>query len=195
MKARLLALTAVLLITAFLPLFAVGIGKSAFGASESAYESATPEDADSKNILPGLVAAACEDDFCPEAAKAAAIIINTCLYYDKSSFDMTNKEVYTPEVKLSEEKTNAVNSGSELYITIDGEIKYIPFSKTSCGYTIADENYPYLCPVASPWDCFYAEFDKNAACSGISMSGINYLCQNGFTAEEAIKWYLPNAKI
>ena len=195
MKTRLLALTAALIVTAFLPLLAVGIGKSTADAPKAPSQSATPEQADSENRFLALVAAACEDDFCPEATKAAAIIINTCLSCDKSSFDAANVEDYASGTEFDEEQVKAVKSGSRLCITIDGEIKYIPFSKASRGYTQADEKYPYLCEVASPWDCFDADFDKNAECTGVSLSGINHLCQNGCSAEEAIRWYLPGAEI
>ncbi len=45
----------------------------------------------------------------------------------------------------------------------------------------------YLCAVASPWDSFSGE----TAGDGVSTTGINYLCERGLSAEEALRWYLP----
>ena len=58
-----------------------------------------------------------------------------------------------------------------------------------------NENYKYIHSVASPWDCYQTDFDANAECVGVSLSGIDYLCKNGYSAEEALLWYLPDFEI
>ena len=70
-----------------------------------------------------------------------------------------------------------------------------PYSETSNGTTYKNENYKYIHSVASPWDCYQTDFDANAECVGVSLSGIDYLCKNGCSAEEALLWYLPDFEI
>lgn len=69
------------------------------------------------------------------------------------------------------------------------------YSETSNGTTYKNENYRYIHSVASPWDCYQTDFDANAECVGVSLSGIDYLCKNGYSAEEALLWYLPDFEI
>ncbi|MBQ1506916.1 MAG: hypothetical protein IIZ36_00650 [Ruminococcus sp.] len=202
MKARVSALVAVLIVTALLPIVAVGIGKSNVKSPDSTVESAVSESGNNNEILPGLIAAVCGESFCPEAVKAVAIIINTCLIADESSFNLESRDEYIPESELNNldpdfynQITDAVRINSNNYILIEKKAQYIPFSKISNGGTISNPEYPYIQPVASPWDCFADDYDKNAECDGVSLSGINYLCENGYTAEEAIKWYIPAAEI
>lgn len=73
---------------------------------------------------------------------------------------------------------------------------YIPIVKISEGFTATDDEYPYIESVASPWDAFFEDFDKdqNYPC-GISVAGINYLSKKGFKYKDSLSWYLPNFSI
>ncbi len=77
-----------------------------------------------------------------------------------------------------------------------GNMVYIPLVKISSGHTVTSDEYPYIQEVASPWDTLEDGFniDKQDQC-GISVAGIEYLCKNSSTAEEAISWYLPDFEI
>ena len=75
------------------------------------------------------------------------------------------------------------------------ETKYIPVSPLSNGQTQTDDNYPYLTSVASPWDCLSEEYDENLRCVGVSMNGVNYLCTKGYSAEDALLYYLPDFSV
>ncbi|RGS77172.1 hypothetical protein DWX71_07185, partial [Ruminococcus bromii] len=77
----------------------------------------------------------------------------------------------------------------------NSEALFVPYSETSNGTTYKNENYKYIHSVASPWDCYQTDFDANAECVGVSLSGIDYLCKNGCSAEEALLWYLPDFEI
>ena len=85
----------------------------------------------------------------------------------------------------------------DVTITYKGKIVYIPITKTTSGFTVTDENYPYMVSVASPWDVLSAQYYQESAdieC-GVSISGMGYLCENGDTFTEALHWYLPDFEI
>ena len=60
---------------------------------------------------------------------------------------------------------------------------------------VVSDNYPYLTSVASPWDCLSEEYDENLRCVGVSMNGVNYLCAKGYSAEDALLYYLPDFSV
>ena len=61
----------------------------------------------------------------------------------------------------------------------------------SNGCTAVSAEFPYLSPIASPWDCLNAQADEQAACIGVSLCGVDYLCERGYSAEQALCYYLP----
>ena len=129
-------------------------------------------------------------------------MINTDYEINPEYFDLDDKEIYLSKEEL-------INSDKEYYskiesivssidkktLTVKNEKIFIPYSQTSCGYTLDSEDCEYITSVASPWDCFSQDYDENTECIGVSVNGINYLCQNGATAEQALKWYLPEFEI
>lgn len=157
---------------------------------------------DSNAILVGLTAAICNENFCDEAIKAIAILINTDYEINPDNFDLKNKDVYLSEDELDNSKKeyyskikSIVNSMDKKILTLGNEKVFIPYSDISCGYTLDSEDCEYITSVASPWDCFSQDYDENAECIGVSVNGINYLCQSGAGAEQALKWYLPHFEI
>lgn len=204
MKKKIIATVVFLILMAMLPFVAVKFNDPQTTAHITTATKDTPSKPIDKKtkILCGLVAANIKDNYCSETLKAIAIIINTNYKISPDSFDLDDtsvciyeenadssvKEIY-PQIKTS------VNSCKELHLTLDKEKQYIPFSKTSSGCTIVDKNYDYLTSVASPWDCFQKNYDADIKCCGVSISGVDYLCRNGYSAEEALLWYLPGFEI
>lgn len=151
-------------------------------------------------VLCGITAAVCKKSYCGEAVKAIAILINTDYSAQPENFDLNDKSVYLKEDNISDKEyyakvKNAVNSVKELYLINGKEKSFVPYNESSCGYTLNSEKNDSIISVASPWDCFFENYDKNTECIGVSLSGLNYLCQNGAKAEDALKWYLPNFEI
>lgn len=158
--------------------------------------------ADTNEILVGLTAAICNENFSDEAIKAIAILINTDYEVNPDYFDLEDKEIYLSENTLDNSQKEYYSRVEELVksmnkknLTVKNERVFIPYSQISCGHTLDSEDCEYITSVASPWDCFSQSYDENAECIGVSIIGINYLCQSGASAEQALKWYLPEFEI
>ena len=113
---------------------------------------------------------------------------NKEVYLSKDELDNSLKEYYSRVEKI-------VNSIDKKTLTANNENFFIPYSQSSCGYTLASEDCEYITSVASPWDCFSQSYDESSQCIGVSVDGIDYLCKNGANAEQALKWYLPEFEI
>lgn len=202
MKRKIVAIVLFLLIMALLPPVAVKCSglKSDLGQTFDVEETDDSEKVfDSDELLCKLTSELYKDDYCDEALKAIVILLRTDLLADKSKFDINGEDFGFAEddnsdKELSSKIKGVINSSKEL-ITLDGKAEYIPYCEASSGATADSEEYTYLCSVASPWDCYCQSYDPTADCVGVSLSGVNYLCQNGASAEEALKWYLPYLEI
>lgn len=157
---------------------------------------------DNDKSVCGLVAALYKSDYSAETIRAIAILLNNdyCLQPDK--FDLSNAEVciYRENADNSIKEIypqieTIVSSATDLLIYSNEKNVYVPYSPISNGNTVSDENSDYIISVASPWDCFSEDYDNKAECSGVSIEGLNYLCKNGMSAEEALNWYLPKCEI
>ena len=133
----------------------------------------------------------CDNGFCDEAVKALAIIARTnskslekLPYFESNNSDT---ELYARlEKYFNEESTVLCNKGKPVEI---------PVCKCTDGSTVSSNTLDYLSPVASPWDLFSNESEKSRGFAGVSASGIEYLCENGMKAEEALKRYLPKLEL
>ncbi len=208
MKVKILFITAFLLIMALLPFAAAKCSfldinsNQTVSTADSISDGNNGEDDGYEKVLCGLVAAKYKDSYSDETIKAIAILLNTDYTVNPESFDITDKnnciyednsdnslkEIY-PKIKKT------VNSILKLTVNKNGKKLYIPYLDSSNGMTIENDDYDYLTGVASPWDCYTENYDENAECIGVSINGIEYLCKNGASAEEALKWYLPNFDI
>lgn len=169
---------------AALPLAVVRIEKP-LSPSDEPPQAATADNA--QRDVAALAASLCGEDFCDEAIRAMVILANT----DKAEMKANNysdKELYSRVKRI-------YDSDSELYLHKGDESCYIPYAELSGGVTERDENYPFLCPVASPWDCFDERYSADSRCVGVSLRGVNYLCEQGYSAEEALRHYLPDFEI
>lgn len=203
MKRKIIAAVLFLVIMALLPPITVkcSSSRSDFGqTSENNGSDKNGNNFDSDDLLCKITAEIYQENYCDEALRAIVILLRTDISADKSKFVVNEKS--------SDSKENANNSDKELYskinrvinsskelITLNGKTKFIPYCDSSNGATSKSKDYTYLCSVASPWDCFSEQYDSQAECAGVSLNGLNYLCQNGYSAEEALKWYLPNFEI
>lgn len=210
MKMKVIAIILMLTLMAFLPFAAAKIVtkneiKSTISTADNAKaknNSNKENNSDEDKVLCGLVAAIYKNDYSTETIKAITILLNNnysvspnefdlndgsvCLYFE--SADNSIREIY-PQIK------KIVSDSKVLSIYFDNKKQFVPYSQTSNGYTVYNEKYDYISSVASPWDCFSEEYDKNAECNGVSIDGLNYLCKNGMSAEDALRWYLPKCEI
>ncbi len=85
---------------------------------------------------------------------------------------------------------------SDYIITYKNERVAIPMVPQNGGFTSTNDEYPYIQAVASPWDTFSKSYIRGAQYPcGVSIYGIDYLCNDGLSWNEALSWYLPNFTI
>ena len=196
LKNRFIALVLFLFVMAALPLSVVRCDRddSSAGTRDSASPPSTApvtqtlaaEQPDNQKKAICYAASLCREDFCDEALRAAVILANTNRdSWDENSFD-------SPE-ELKKRIHSVYSSEKELFY--QNESKSIPVAPLSNGQTLSDDRYPYLTAVASPWDCLTKDYDENLSCVGVSMNGVNYLCTKGYSAEEALLYYLPGFSV
>lgn len=150
--------------------------------------------------LCGMVAANYDESYCEETLKALAVILYTNYCLAPDDYDLKDSRICILE-------SNAENSVKENYNTIksavsavykkalcsNGKVLYIPFTSSTNGKTSSSSEYPYLTAVASPWDSYSnANYDEHC---GVSLNGINYLCNDGYSYAQALQWYLPDFTI
>lgn len=147
--------------------------------------------------LCGMVAANYDESYCEETLKALAVILYTNYCLAPDDYDLKDSSICILE-------SNAENSVKENYDTIksavsavykkalcsNGKVLYIPFTSSTNGKTSSSSEYPYLTAVASPWDS-YSNANDDEHC-GVSLNGINYLCNDGYSYAQALQWYLPD---
>jgi hypothetical protein len=179
MKKIIAAFTALLLAMAALPVTVVSFSRGVpFPASDAS--------ADSPQQVLQLAAGLCPKDCCDETLRAALIIART----DQRA-GYAQKGVFNSDIEILSRLQGVYNSDRELYLSENGKLRAIPFAAISNGCTVVGTDFPYLSPVASPWDCLNAQADEQAACVGVSLYGVEYLCEQGYSAEQALCYYLP----
>lgn len=150
--------------------------------------------------LCSMVAANYDESYCEETLKALAVILYTNYCLAPDDYDLKDSRICILE-------SNAENSVKENYNTIksavsavykkalcsNGKVLYIPFTSSTNGKTSSSSEYPYLTAVASPWDS-YSNANDDEHC-GVSLNGINYLCNDGYSYAQALQWYLPDFTI
>ncbi|WP_370767423.1 hypothetical protein [Ruminococcus sp.] len=150
--------------------------------------------------LCGMVAANYDESYCEETLKALAVILYTNYCLAPDDYNLKDSRICILE-------SNAENSVKENYNTIksavsavykkalcsNGKVLYIPFTSSTNGKTSSSSEYPYLTAVASPWDS-YSNANDDEHC-GVSLNGINYLCNDGYSYAQALQWYLPDFTI
>lgn len=208
MKSKILSVILFLVIMAVLPLSVINCSFVNSDSKNTKIENNENKSSknelidDKKTLLYGLVAAQYDESYCDETIKAIAILMQSDYDTEPQKFDLSNKSMYLSDEEVENSIISkcsdfkiTVDSVSEIEILKDNKALYIPFTKISNGQTITDKEYNYLFSVASPWDCFNANYTPESKCVGVSICGLDYLCKNGMTAEEALKWYLPEFSI
>ncbi len=188
MKFKILLFLCFFLLMAAVPLLlAYGAVRPAANTEEGA--AATETVTNDTEAVCNAAASLCKKDYCEETIKAVTTIAKN--NYRLKPDEYKNAD-YNSDKEISEIVAECYNSCPEIYI--NNENKYIPCSPCSCGLTDTDESYPYIQAVASPWDCFCEDYSDSNTCVGVSLSGINYLCSNGMTAQEALRVYLSGVR-
>ncbi|MGN1466752.1 MAG: hypothetical protein ACI4W1_00445 [Ruminococcus sp.] len=216
MKSKILAVVLILIVMAVIPIitiqngfffFANNSGDTKDTATENQTQAhAEEKDDDNTEILRGLLYAKYSDDVTDEALRAMAVLFQTDLKADKDCFDLEDKSTYFSEEELKNEHKNSykeikervtsiTESVKNIYIFCNDEISYVPYAQCSSGYTFADENYPGLLSVASPWDRLSKNYSNDNKCAGVSLDGIVFLTEKKNDYKTALMWYLPNYEI
>ena len=147
---------------------------------------------DQKNEKPdpyiSYVTELCDEDYCDEALKAMAIIAKT---NSKLNGKLRSKVNNNSEIELYN-RIKSFCSKIDIIISINNKQTEVPVSKCSNGNTASSPDNKHLTAAASPWDCFSPSYSNDAKCVGVSADGIEYLCENGMSAEDALRWYIPN---
>ncbi len=157
------------------------------------------------SILEGLLYAKYNEELNDETLKAFAVLFNNNLKKNEKAFDLTDKNIYISDLELKEKFSDnytsiiekikkVINDTNNIYIYLNNEITYVPFSECSSGATYTDEKYKNLISVASPWDKISEKYNKDIKCVGVSLNGIKFLT-NYFDYKTALMWYLPKYEI
>lgn len=195
MKRKAAAIFCLLAVMAALPAVTVGMGSKPSARTSA---TATADSTDSANAASekeqvcSAAAQLCRADFCDEAVAAVLCLLKNNL---KAAPDKFPKVKNNSNEELYQRVAAAYNSISELSIRYKGTRQYIPYAECSGGATVADESYPYLSPVASPWDCLSDAYAEGNTCAGVSLCGLDALCKQGCSAKQALAWYLPQLEI
>ena len=183
MKRRFIAVLCFFAAMALLPALSVG-NLIRPNLSSSPDEALSPQ----KNEVIAGAASLCEEDFCDEALRACLIIAHCNLAAGKKPGNNNSDK------ELKKRLAALYDSEKELYLTFENKVVAVPYLSRSNGKTFSNSSLPYLCPVASPWDCVES-YDEALRCEGVSLNGLSFLCRNGMSAEEALLWYLPKLKL
>lgn len=139
----------------------------------------------------------CDENFCDEGLKCVLSIARNNLSLEGQSKESSTESNPQDNIeKTLYKRLKALLGQSDARLSYKSEAVYIPVSSLSSGKTGTGEKYPYMKSVASPWDCLAQDFvyGKNYN-PGVSLYGLNYLCQNGASFKEALKWYLPEFSV
>ena len=133
-----------------------------------------------------------DTSYSEETLKALLILVRNNL---KISPDDNNTNTNTDNVDLYQALEKLLKkSKTELFYN-DKKV-YIPIAELSPGYIKPSDEYTYLKPVASPWDCLCTDFVYGKEyTAGISLYGIDFLCKEGLSAEKALAYYLVDFQI
>lgn len=145
--------------------------------------------------LANLLAYEFREDYNEECLKAVAIILNSnykagvkCKSLSKMDFIKKYKggESYYSII----EKT--VKETENICIKYKGKPAAVPYAYITSGNCESEQ--PYLRDTQSPWDLINNSYTFDAP-EGVSLNGINELCRNGLSCDEALYHYLKNIEI
>lgn len=124
-----------------------------------------------------------------------SLVKNNHRYFEGNNCDPPQSQISNYDDEFFEEMTTLYDQ-TNTEILYKGETVYIPLTKYSEKATATSDEFPYLSSVASPWDSFSTGFnaEEDYPC-GVSIYGINFLCNNGMSYIDALRWYLPMFEI
>ncbi len=182
----------VFLVLSIIPLCSLLYSQPRSPVSANTNKNTKVTDEKDKDIIIKTAAILCNENFCDEGLKCALVIA-------KNNMSISDTTPATEQEKLPDgfyERLLKLYEETTATLEYKGKAVFIPTASLSIGFTQEHPDYPYIKSVASPWDCTHKDFvyGKEYA-RGISMAGINYLCENGMSYTEALKWYLPEFTI
>lgn len=202
MKEKIIALILMFILMALLPFAAAKCSDTNASTNTMSTADTPKKPSDTENYgktLCALLAAKYDESYSTETLKALAIILNTNYKVNPNSFIdddfLTQEEASGSMKEIYPHIKEAADYAKEKTLCINHKAFYIPFSSISNGSTAQSNDYTYLQSVASVWDCYSSDFSEDAKCVGVSINGVNYLCKNGASAENALLWYLPGFEI
>ncbi len=198
MKIKAAAIPVIFLLMATLP-FGAGISakkgmekSKTVSAPATADESESTDNANSDNAL---ICRIIENEFGSGYSQAAlnafALLVSTNYYCEPEKYNSDN---YNSDSEISDNVKQAVNYAANKKLYYNNETVYVPYSSCSNGATLQGE-YTYLSAVASPQDYFSQNYSPDNECFGVSADGIEYLCENDASTEDALLYYLPGFEI
>lgn len=203
MKKMLVLFTSLLILITVIPICVGFKGKTRKSNFDANTDAATKNEQKSTDYLTDIEYIVCDamqyinsDDNKDTKLAVLSVCRNNYIYQKHISAEVTEQKI----TKYSDELYNelvSVLEEPEVSIKYNNTTVFIPLAKSSPGYTICDEKYPYILKVASPWDTFDKSYnnDENSYNCGISVSGIKYLTESGSSFIQALSWYLPDFEI
>lgn len=144
------------------------------------------------NYLTELLAYEFREEYSAETLKAIGIILNSNYKSGEKPKRMT-KEDFIKKHKNGERYYSLLeNTAKEIKnktIIYKGKSAAIPYSYITSG--VCESDYPYLRDTANPWDLINSEYTFDAK-PGVSLNGINKLCEKGLSCEQALNRYFKN---
>lgn len=133
-----------------------------------------------------------DESYCDETLKALIVLV-------RNNLDVCPSENSTEEYEKNAEFSQRLKKllkDTYTKLSYNGKKVYIPFTELSSGSISTSDEYPYINPTASPWDCLSPKFVYGKEYTqGISLFGIDYLCKEGSSYEEALAYYLEGFEI
>ncbi len=185
---------ALIFILSAIPIAAAAIANN--GSAEKAATKSEPFNGfDTASVINAAVKI-CDESFCDEALKAILAISENNLKFSEAKIETASDTSTDEGEKVLIERLRKLYKSNRIQLLYKGSSVYIPYSSLSSGNTSQSNKYPYMTAVASPWDCNNVSFvyGKDYA-EGLSIGGINSLCENGMSAEDALRWYLPEFEV
>ncbi len=136
-----------------------------------------------------------EDDNTESKKALIALCANNMLYNKIKGVHSEASEVSNYSDSFYKELTKITETLS-VTLETDNKTMYIPIVSLCNGQLTEDEEYPYIKPIACPWDVLNTEYNKeyDYPC-GISVNGIRELCSQGFTYIQVLSHFLPDFSI
>ncbi len=148
-------------------------------------------------VITGIAANNFRKRYSGETLKAIILILNTNYRLNKADKkDYITKSDFIKKYKKGKEYYSkiekTVNNMKDEFITYHSKPVYIPYFKTSKGYTEKSKKYPYLNAVGCPWDKLKKDYKSSNNSLGVSINSLDKICSLGVNYKDAVKRFLKS---